>query len=114
MPASPEAYWKAPAIARLIRQARAGEMWEAIGLTYYPHAKNRKRVRSAAAEIFRRYATEDDRQVRAAAIRKRNWNKNPGLSSRADRRRRQHGLAETPVMRERFDPFPAGMERRFA
>jgi len=112
MPASPEAYWKAPAVARLILHARAGDSWEAIGHAFYPNGKP-KRVRTAAAEIFRRYACEDDRQARAAAIRARNWNKNPGLSDRADRRRRQHGRDNIGVMRERSDPL-AGFGECFA
>lgn len=105
-------YWKGPAVARLILQARQGDHWEAIGLAFYPHGKP-QRVRTAAAEIFRRYASEDDRKVRAAAVRARNWNKNPGLSERADRRRRRHGRDNIGVMRERTDPL-AGLGECFA
>lgn len=86
-------FWKWRAVAELIRRGRAGESWETIGCRFYPHhsqsARGRLRVRSAAAEIWRRYATEDDRRARRAAVRGRNWNKPPGFSRRAERRRRQ-------------------------
>lgn len=105
MPASPEAYWKTAAIARLIAQARAGDAWQAIGLGFYPHSRNAQRAGKAAAEIFRRHASDDDRAARAAAIRQRNYNKNPGLSPRAERRRRQHRRDDVPVLCERIDPW---------
>jgi len=113
MPASPAAYWKAPAVAALIRRARAGDTWLAIGLAFYPHARNPRRVRTAASEIFRRYAGEEDRRVRAAAVRARNWNRNPGLSRRAEGMRRRRGLDDAPVMRERGDPL-GGLGECFA
>ncbi len=107
MPSSPEAYWKAPAVARLIGRARDGETWEAIGRAFYPKTRHPLRVRTAAAEIFRRHASEDDRKARAAALRARNWNKTPGLSEWADRRRRRFGRNDVPVMREHVDPLAA-------
>jgi len=78
-------FWTTGSIGTLIALARRGEPWDFIAAQYYPDAAKR---RSTVCEIFRRYATRDDVAARSAAIRTRNWNRVPGLSARADRRRR--------------------------
>lgn len=83
-------FWTAPAIAELRRLARAGGTWEAIGRRFYPAAPA-KQAAVAACEVFRRHATDADRAARRLAVRARNGNRVPGLSARAERRRRQAG-----------------------
>lgn len=96
--------WKAPAVARLLRLARAGESWQAIGAQFYPGSGNPRRAATAAAEAFRRHAGVDDVMARRDALKQHNFNKPRGFGRHAITRRRRRRV-EIAVPRQRLDPW---------
>lgn len=89
--------------AELIRQARAGDSWQAIGARFFPW-RSPERAISAVSGIFHRNAAPDDLRARRAALRRHNYNLPRGLGPAATARRRDEELA---ARRERVDPFAA-------
>jgi hypothetical protein len=108
----PRSSWKEEPLAELMRMARAGESWQMIGVRFFPHSLPQRAIK-AARNAFARHADCADLAARRMALRAHNFNKPPGLSRRAERRRRQRRSVEIMVPRERVNPF-AGLGRCFA
>lgn len=108
----PRSYWKEEPLAELMRLARAGESWQLIGSSFFPHSLPQRAIK-AAREAFARHASCKDRAIRRRALTMHNFNKPPGISERAVRRRRHRRLHDVPVWRERIDLF-AGLGGCFA
>jgi hypothetical protein len=98
--------WTPDAIARLNARAIAGDPWKAIGAEFYPNASPVHAADAARIMWSKHCASESDKKVRAQAIRKRNWNRAPGLSIRAGFRHRAR-LGKDAEFRviEANDPF---------
>ena len=107
-------FWSAAAVRELLRLGRRGDPWQSIGLAFYPD-KDAVLAAKAAAEAFRRHAREYDREIRAEAIRRHNWNKPRGHGRHAIKRRANRELNGLPLppATERINPF-VGLGQCFA